>query len=126
MVNDNEHPTEDADSIQAQTVEHHPPSGSYRRPTIAKTSLQNLIRLLGILSGSRQNDAGDAILVAIDFENTSNITDDLSRNLESQVGIATVDTRDIWTQRPDRLIKTFNYATGSQSYTQKASRRFLF
>ena len=64
--------------------------------------------------------------VAIDFENIANIKDNLSMNLDSQVSLAILDTRDLTSSWPDKLVSKYNFATGSLSYCQKATRKFLF
>ncbi|KAI0968264.1 hypothetical protein F4678DRAFT_482221 [Xylaria arbuscula] len=90
----------------------------YKRPTISKNGLQILREALG----------SDFILVSIDFENTNNIRSGFTRSKDCQVGLATLDTRDL--QRddslPEDLITTYNFITGSADYASRVSSKFTF
>lgn len=66
------------------------------------------------------------MFVAIDFENIWNIEADLSSNLISQVGLATLDTREIGSSKPAKLISTYNFATGPTVYCPKVRKKFQF
>jgi hypothetical protein len=66
------------------------------------------------------------VFIAIDFENIPNIQKDLSQNLESEVGVAVLDTEDFPSRSSAELISTYNFASGSSKYQERARKRFLF
>lgn len=80
-------------------------------PSICKHGLQILQESL---------KSCDAVIVAIDFESTANLLNGFRDSEDSQVGLATLDTRN------PREIKTYNLITGSLRYTTNAARKFLF
>jgi hypothetical protein len=58
-------------------------------PTIAKNGARLLQECLGLLDGhTRLLGLEDVVLIAIDFENIENLKEDVSTNLDSQVGLA--------------------------------------
>ena len=80
---------------------------------------------------SRRNaDAKDRppVFLAIDFEKLDNITKDSDLNAENQVGLAIFDPKNLNSSvlNPNRLIPTFNFASGSLKYCSTVSRKFLF
>lgn len=67
------------------------------------------------------------MLVAIDFESTGSILNEFLSNSDCQVGLAILDTRDLGRNiRPGRIIKIYNFVTGSASYISRASAKFSF
>ena len=95
------------------------------RYTISKNGLQLLQQSLG-LQPSEFRGSDEIVFVAIDFEHLSNLQQDLSRNLNSQVGISILDTRDLISSPPQETISTYNFVTGSPSYCAVATKKFLF
>lgn len=83
---------------------------------IAKNGLQILCELHGLDKGP--TNLRDAVLIPIDFENIRHIKGDLSLNLESKVGLAFLDTRNIGLIQPDKLISTYNFVSGPSSYQE--------
>lgn len=77
-------------------------------------------RPLGLYSHS------EAVIVAVDFENTGSIKAGLCSTSGCQAGLAILDTKDLRRISPSKLISTYNFATGSPSYLTKVSKRFLF
>lgn len=99
-----------------------------REPTyqIAKNGLEILLQILGPKEEAPLRYQ-DTILVAIDFENNIQFRGDLSRNVDTQLGLAILDTRDISTAlSPEKFISTYNFVTGSPKYYRKAMLKFLF
>ncbi|KHN94480.1 Polynucleotidyl transferase [Metarhizium album ARSEF 1941] len=99
-----------------------------REPTyqIVKNGLEILLQILGPKEEAPLRYQ-DTILVAIDFENNIQFRGDLSRNVDTQLGLAILDTRDISTATsPEKLISTYNFVTGSPKYYRKAMLKFLF
>jgi hypothetical protein len=68
----------------------------------------------------------DVIFVAIDFENLGVIKQDSAQNLNSQVGIAILDTRILAFSQPEKTILTYSFATGSPRYCTATMKNFLF
>lgn len=70
----------------------------------------------------------DAVLVAIDFENTGDILDEFLSSNDCQVGLAILDVRDLGRRnglRPGRpIITAYKFVTGPHSYTNRASTKF--
>ena len=94
---------------------------------VADNGLKVLQDLLGVTRRrSIASTLCDAVLIAIDFENITSIKDDLSLNSCGEVGLAILDTTDLMSVGPEKLISTFNFASGSPKYQERASRRFLF
>lgn len=94
----------------------------------SNSGLQLLQAFLGLTlepSGSRVVD--EVIFVAIDFEYLQNF-EHYSRHqdLNSQIGIAVLDSRDLISSPPRRAISTYNFVTGSPSYCAATTRKFLF
>lgn len=100
-------------------------------PTVTKDSLQLLHNLLGLIAtGSISASLSESVLVAVDFEYLNNIQqyreDDGTPDIDSQAGLAILDTKNLGSPRIDHVISTYNFATGSSKYCTKASKRFLF
>lgn len=77
-----------------------------REPTyqIAKNGLEILLQILGPKEEAPLRYQ-DTILVAIDFENNIQFRGDLSRTVDTQLGLAILDTRDISTAlSPEKFI----------------------
>ena len=69
----------------------------------------------------------DVVFVTIDFENHQNLRKQLpSQKLNSQVGIAVFDTRDLFMPLRQSPVKTLDLVTGSRPYYVKTTRKFLF
>lgn len=94
------------------------------RLSISKNGLQVLQTALGL----SKSDQPPPIIVAIDFENTNNLKNGFLESQDSQLGIATLDTKFLSqpTEDEEDLITTENYISGSESYIEKASNRFAF
>ncbi|KAK1766912.1 hypothetical protein QBC33DRAFT_93341 [Phialemonium atrogriseum] len=97
------------------------------QPSIAKNGLHILSEVFRLGHHySRSPSLLDVVLIAIDFENINTIKSGISLKDNCQVGLAILDTREIYRVSPSRLIVTHNMATGSPSYLMKASRKFIF
>lgn len=97
------------------------------QPSIAKNGLHILGEVFRLGHHySRSPSLLDVVLIAIDFENINTIKSGFSLKDNCQVGLAILDTREIYRVSPSRLIVTHNMATGSPSYLMKASRKFIF
>lgn len=94
------------------------------RASVSRNGLQVLQTALGL----SESDQPSPIIVAIDFEQTNNLKNGFLESQDSQLGIATFDTKMLTQPREDGqdLITTENYITGSESYIEKASNRFVF
>lgn len=68
----------------------------------------------------------DVVLIAIDFEGINTIQSGFAQKKDCQVGLAILDMKEIHEVSPDKLISTYNFATGSPSYLKKASEKFIF
>ena len=66
------------------------------------------------------------MLLSIDFENTNTSKSKLAVNPNCQVGIAILDTRQLEQGPHEQQIQTYNFASGTPSYTARANRVFLF
>jgi hypothetical protein len=96
-------------------------------PSIAKNGLGILHEILRLDSGSfRSPRLSDVVLISIDFEHINTIKSRFSQKNSCQVGLAILDTKEINQVSPDKLISTYNFATGSPSYVKKASEKFIF
>lgn len=95
------------------------------RYTISKNGLQLLQQSLGLKS-SASRGSDEILFAAIDFEYLSNLKQDLSQNLNSQIGIAILDTKDLISSPPQDAISTYNFVTGSPSYCAATTKKFLF
>ena len=60
------------------------------------------------------------------MEYLSNLKQDSSQNLNSQVGVAILDSRDLISSSPQTAISTYNFVTGSPSYCAATTKEFLF
>jgi hypothetical protein len=79
-------------------------------PTITKSGLKLLRLVLGLATESNLPDPEDEVFIAIDCENTNNIKEDLSLNLDCQAVIAILDPRSL--RNSQQAISTHNFATG--------------
>lgn len=66
------------------------------------------------------------IFISIDMEYLSNLKQDSSQNLNSQVGVAILDSRHLISSPPRTAISTYNFVTGSPSYCAATTKKFLF
>jgi len=83
-------------------------------------------RPLQELYGLTTNLVCNIVFIAIDFENIANIKKDLSQNLDSEVGLAILDVREFDSVPSTELISTYNFASGSSDYQERARKTFLF
>lgn len=95
------------------------------RHNISKNGLQLLQQSLG-LKPSESRGSDEIVFVAIDFEYLSNFEQDISQNLNSRVGIAILDTRDLISSPPQTAMSTYNFVTGSPSYCAATTKKYLF
>jgi hypothetical protein len=95
-------------------------------PAIAKEGARLLQEYLGFVKHHSSPLALDVVFIAIDFENIENLKEDVSMNLDSQVGLAILDTKKLDSLPLHRAILVHNFSTGSSPYCAKASRKFLF
>jgi CRISPR/Cas system endoribonuclease Cas6 (RAMP superfamily) len=95
--------------------------------SIAKNGLHILHEIFRLECYSfRSPRLSDVVLIAIDFENINTIKSGFSHKNNYQVSLAVLDTKEINQVSPDKLISTYNFATGSPSYLRKASEKFIF
>jgi hypothetical protein len=90
--------------------------------SILKDGLRILREALELATSSsfNSNAWSDAFIIAIDFENTVNIGERFFESKNSQVDLATLDTRNLRTSYlPESLISTHNFVTGPPSYIRK-------
>lgn len=95
------------------------------RYTISNNGLQLLQESLG-LKPSESQGLHNPIFIAIDLEYLSNLKQDSSQNLNSQVGIAVLDSRDLISSPAQTAISTYNFVTGSPSYCAATTTKYLF
>lgn len=95
------------------------------RLEIAKDGLQIALQILG-LSDEPHSSYHDPVLIAIDFEGISYIGKVSTRELDTQVGLAILDTRDVITLPRNKTISTYNFVTDSREYYHRARLKFLF
>ncbi|KAF2111624.1 hypothetical protein BDV96DRAFT_649606 [Lophiotrema nucula] len=96
-------------------------------PSIAKNGLQILHEILRLGSYSCTSPGlSDAVLITIDFENINTIKSGFSQKANCQAGLALLDTKELSQKSPNKLISTYNLATGCPSYLKKASEKFIF
>ena len=95
------------------------------RYTISDNGLQLLQESLG-LKPSKSQVLDKPVFIAIDLEYLQNIKQDSSQNLNSQVGVAILDSRDLISSPPQTAISTYNLITGSTSYCAVTEKRYLF
>ena len=96
--------------------------GSVASHTVAEAESRSLQQLFGL----GRTSACNVVFIAIDFENISNIQRDLSQNLDGEVGLAILDARDLDSISSTKLIATYNFASGSLNYQERARKKFLF
>lgn len=92
------------------------------RYTISDNGLQLLQESLG-LKPSESQGSDKPIFIVIDLEYLSNLKQDSTQNLNSQVGIAVLDSRDLISSPPQTAISTY---TGSPSYCAATTKKYLF
>ncbi len=86
-------------------------------------SLQQFLRL----EPSESRGLDDIVFVAIDLESLSNLKQDSSQNLDSQVSIAILDSRDLISSSPQTVISMYYFVTGSPpSYCSATTIKYLF
>lgn len=111
------------DSAPSEQADTRPLLGASVTPrAFADVDSRPLQQLLGLTTSSVCN----IVFIAIDFENIANIQRDLSQNLDSEVGLAILDTRDFDSVPSTKLISTYNFASGSSDYQERARKKFLF
>jgi hypothetical protein len=111
------------DSAPSEQVDTRPLLGASVTPrAFAEVDSRPVQELLGLTTNSVCN----FVFVAIDFENIANIQRDLSQNLDSEVGLAILDTRDFDSVPSTELISTYNFASGTSDYQERARKKFLF
>ncbi len=110
-------------ALSEQQVDTCPPLGVSTTPrAFAKAGSRPLQELFGLTTRSVYN----VVFIAIDFENIANIQKDLSQNLDSEVGIAVLDTGDFHSMSSAKLISIYNFALGCSDYQERARKKFLF
>lgn len=95
------------------------------RYTISNNGLQLLQESLG-LKPSESQRLDKPVFITIDLEYLSNFRQDSSQNLNSQVGVAILDSRDLISSPPQTAISAYNFVTGSPSYCAATTKKFLF
>lgn len=94
---------------------------------LAETDRLDLLhRILGLQSGQLSRDHDDIVFVAIDCESNSRLGKDTPSSEDFQMGLAILDTRDVYSARLQDLISMHNFALGSPAYKAIASDEFLF
>lgn len=99
------------------------------QPTISKCGLHILREALSLSKSIDHSPWSSSLLLSIDFEGNNNIRSGFTTGEECQMGIATLDTRDLQKDSlsPSKdLIKTYNYVSGSSQYINQVSNKFLF
>ncbi|KAK8054803.1 hypothetical protein PG993_000030 [Apiospora rasikravindrae] len=92
---------------------------------IAEDGLRVLLDIFGF-SQHASVQQRDVVLVSIDFENTHHFKGHLHQDVDTQVGLAILDTRHLSSTAPDRIISTHNLVTGSSKYFRRAMLKYLF
>ena len=95
------------------------------RYTISNNGLQLLQESLG-LKPSESQGLDAAVFITIDLEYLSNLKQDPSQKLNSQVGVAILDSRHLISSPPRIAISTYNFVTGSPSYCAATTKIYLF
>ncbi|KAG9193602.1 hypothetical protein G6011_03637 [Alternaria panax] len=96
-------------------------------PKAAKNGLQQLHKIFDPRpSHAAESDLSDAVLIAVDFENTQAIKGALTVDANCQAGIAILDTKNIKQRHIDKVLRTYMFATGTPAYVAKASNRYHF
>ena len=93
--------------------------------TISDNNLQLSQESLG-LKPSKSPVLDKPVFIAIDLEYLSNFKQDSSQNLNSQVGVAILDSRSLISSPPQTAISTYNFVTGSTSYCAATAKKYLF
>ena len=94
--------------------------------TISKDGLQLFQLYLGLTpSVTNTKDIDYVIFIAIDFKNKDNFKYGSSQKLNSQVGVAILDTQNL-VSSPRTTISTSNFVTGFPSYCDRCTKRFHF
>ena len=92
------------------------------RHTISDDGLQLLQESLG-LKPSESQGLDKPVFITIDLEYLANLKQDSSQNLDSQVGVAILDSRDLISSPPQTAISTYNFVTGSPSYCAATTKK---
>jgi hypothetical protein len=94
--------------------------GASRLQAFPEVDSRSSQELFGLTSCSASN----VVFIAIDFESIANIQIHLSRNLDSEVGLAVLDTTDFKfdSSVPAELISTYSFALGSSGYQERAEK----
>ncbi|KUJ22314.1 uncharacterized protein LY89DRAFT_293389 [Mollisia scopiformis] len=98
-------------------------------PRSLAVSKSNGVEVLRNLLGFGAGEMIDAIFVAIDFEGCQNIENAFQTSIDSEFGVAYLDTRDLLHHEekdPSSFITTQEFATGSNSRFDKAVKNFRF
>ena len=104
-----------------------------KRKNSSRDNLPLLYKCLGLLPVSANlvsphlDAIDDVVFVAIDFECTENVKQQLpGHEANCQVGVAVLDTKCLVVPFPESPISTYNFIAGSSSYFEKAAKQFLF
>ena len=95
------------------------------RYTISDNGLQLLQEALG-LKPSESQVLDEPVFITIDLEHLSNLKQASGQNLNSQVGVAILDSKDLVSSSPRTAISTYNFVTGSPSYCAATTKKYLF
>ncbi|CRG86385.1 hypothetical protein PISL3812_03391 [Talaromyces islandicus] len=98
---------------------------------IPGNGLEFLQDVLGIgpKGEAKSHAVQNPLLVAIDFENLSNVQLGFSGREECQIGLALFDPEEALSLKEsdsELPITTYNFVTGNASYSNKAAKKFLF
>jgi len=95
--------------------------------TKVDSGLQLLRACLGLTSALPSNEHfNNVVLAAIDFENLEYMKQDHIQDLDSQVGVAILDPKDLTSSPSQATISPVNFVTGSPSYCAATSGKFVF
>lgn len=103
-------------------------SEDFQRPSPTHVIAKDGLRVLLEIFSSSEEALGqhqDSVIVAVDIENVSGLGKD-SPHLSAQVGLAILDTRNMSSTAPEKLISTYNWVIGSPEYHRQATLKFLF
>ena len=95
------------------------------RYAISDNGLQLLQESVG-LRPSESQELDKPVFITIDLEYLSNSKQDSNQNLNSQVSVAILDSRDLISSPPQIAISTYNFVTGSPSYCAATTKKYLF
>ena len=89
---------------------------------LAETDPRPLQEILGLMSGLTCN----IVLVAIDIENITNLKRGLPTDSFCEVGLTTLDIKNIDGELSNEPISSHNFTSGPSGYQERAVRRFEF